>query len=92
MTVSIKSIAKCITNKRILITDHADEEARNDVILLSDLIGSILEGEILEQYPSDLPFPSCLIFSKLKDGSPTHSVWAYSTGTEAAVLITGLPP
>ena len=38
-------------------------------------LAGVAVGEIVEQYPDDKPFPSCLIYSEYE--GPLHSVWAY---------------
>jgi len=37
---------------------------------------AILNGEIIEEYPDDKPFPSCLIYGRSADGRPLHVVCA----------------
>lgn len=44
-----------------------------------DEIGEVLEkGEIIEQYPNDKPYPSCLIFGAIRKGFPLYVVCALS--------------
>jgi len=49
-------------------------------------------GEIIENYPDDKPYPSCLIFGKTFSGDPVHSVWAYNNQNRWAVIITAYRP
>jgi hypothetical protein len=44
----------------VLITDHADEEAEADVLSFDEVYFSVVHGEIIEEYPTDSPYPSCL--------------------------------
>ena len=37
----------------------------------------IVQGEIIEDYPDDTPYPSCLV-SGLANGRPLHFVLAYN--------------
>ncbi len=90
--IEIQSIIKSIKPKRFRISDHTDEEAYNDQILLSEALETILSGEILEQYPDDRPYPSCLIFSRLKGGDSIHTVWAFNREAISNVLITTYRP
>lgn len=46
--------------KNINLTLHALERLRERKIGFSDVQNVLLHGEIIEQYPSDYPFPSCL--------------------------------
>lgn len=88
----IEDIINSIKSKRVVITDHADEEAYNDKLSFDELYTSVLMGEIIEQYLDDIPYPSCLIYGKNMKGEPVHSVWAYNAATYAAVLITVYRP
>ena len=74
-------IIEAIRNRRVRITDHADEEAAADRLALHDIYASVLHGEVIEDYPTDRPYPSCLVFGWTADGAPVHSVWAYNEAT-----------
>lgn len=88
----IDDIIESIRNDRIRITDHADEEAHADNLTFEEIITSVVQGEIIEEYPDDKPFPSCLIFGMNMRKDPIHSVWAYNTVNHWAVLITVYRP
>ncbi len=90
--MKIEEIVEAILNNRIRITDHADEEAVNDHLKFEEIFYSVIKGEIIENYPTDKPFPSCLIFGESSTGEPIHSVWAYNKKTQWAVLITVYRP
>jgi len=79
--LNIQDIISAIQEKRIRITDHTDEEAH-----------SVLQGEVIEDYLTDKPYPSCLIYGHNFEGEPIHSVWAYNDKTKWAVLITVYRP
>ena len=53
---------------------------------------SVFNGEIIEDYPDDKPYPSCLIYGETFSGEPVHSVWAFNELTQWAVLITVYRP
>jgi len=90
--IEIEAIIENIKAKRFRITDHADEEANNDRISLIEALEMISTGEIIEQYPDDKPYASCLIFSKLESGDHIHTVWAFNRATNSSVLITTYRP
>ena len=79
-------------SNQIRITDHADEEAYLDGLDFDQIFYSVFHGEIIENYPDDKPYPSCLIFGEAFRGEPIHSVWAYNPGNRWAVLITVYRP
>jgi len=45
----------------IVLTDHLLTRMRQRNIRLNDIKNAINNGNIIEQYPDDYPFPSCLI-------------------------------
>jgi hypothetical protein len=59
--IKIEAIVESIKATLFRVTDHADEEASKDGISLTEAIDSIVTGQILEQYPDDKPYPSCLV-------------------------------
>ena len=90
--MELANIVDAISNNRLRITDHADEEAANDRITFDEIYFSVMDGEIIEQYPEDRPYPSCLIYGQSFSGAPIHSVWAYNDQNQWAVLITVYRP
>lgn len=88
----IDEIIAAIRRDRVRITDHADEEAQADDLSLDEVFDSVFRGEVIEEYPDDRPFPSCLIYGNTTGGEPVHSVWAYNSQTGWAALITVYRP
>ena len=60
--MEIGDLRQAIEADRIRVTDHADEEARADGLLLDEILASVSRGEIIEEYRPDEPYPSCLVF------------------------------
>ena len=83
--MDINNIIGAIRNNRIWITDHADEEAENNQLTFDEIYFSVLNGEVIEDYPDDKPYPSCLIYGQSFSGDPIHSVWAFNEKTQWAV-------
>ncbi len=90
--MEIQLIVSAIRQKQIRITDHADEEALVDALTFDEIFFSVLQGEIIEDYLTDKPYPSCLIYGDSFRGEPIHSVWAYNQETQWAVLVTVYRP
>ena len=87
--MKIEDIVEAIRGNRIRITDHADEEAQADQLSFDAMFISVLQGEIIEEYPADKPYPSCLIYGESFTGEPIHSVWAYNEQNGWAVQSDG---
>lgn len=90
--IQLQAIVSCARAGRYRITEHADEESYNDGLSHAEVLKALFSGEIIEQYPDDKPYPSCLVFGKNKNEEPIHSVWAYNEASDAAVLITVYRP
>ncbi len=90
--MDIEDLIVAIRTSQIRITDHADEEAVDDALTFDEIYFSVMHGEIIEEYPDDKPYPSCLVMGKNFAGDPIHSVWAYNSGNGWAVLITVYRP
>ena len=90
--MDIADIIEAIRAGRVRITDHADEEAHYDQLTFDEISSSVLDGEIIEDYPEDQPYPSCLIYGSTFRRDPVHSVWGYNEQTHSAALITVYRP
>ena len=56
------------------MTEHAAERFHQRGIKISDIRNAVNFGEIIEQYPDDYPYPSCLILGKNSEGKNIHAV------------------
>lgn len=90
--MNIADIINAVQANKVRITDHADEEADADNLTFDEIYFSVLHGEIIEDYPTDKPYPSCLIYGQTFGEEPVHSVWAYNEQNLWAVLITVYRP
>jgi hypothetical protein len=90
--VEIEDIIDAIRHNRFRITDHADEEAQADHLSFDEVLLSVFQGEIIEEYTEDRPYPSCLIYGDTFSGNPVHSVWAYNQDNGWTVLVTVYRP
>ena len=90
--MNINVIINSVQSNRVNITHHARVEAKNDLLLLDDIFFATCSGGIIEDYPTDKPYPSCLIYGKSSNGDPIHCVWAYDSETQISILITVYRP
>lgn len=74
MNLDISEVRKLCTPKNIRITVHAAKRLEQRCIFLKDVISCIINGEIIEQYPDDYPYPSCLILGLSIDRKVLHVV------------------
>ena len=59
--IKIENLRFYYENDTVFVTEHAAERFRQRGIKAKDIRAVINNGEIIEQYPDDSPFPSCLI-------------------------------
>lgn len=73
-----------------IVTQHSRRRIGERGILLRDVMRVIDGGEIIEEYPDDFPFPSCLVLGPSTDGRQLHAVVSMSKGD--IYLITAYEP
>ena len=75
----------------VKFTEHARLAMREDDVKVDDVI-SALAGEVIEKYPDDKPFPSCLVYGRTTDGKPLHVVCAMLEHTNMLTIVTAYIP
>lgn len=60
------------------MTAHAVKRMGQRKITLTEIEHVIQNGDIIEDYPGDKPFPSCLILGTIREGFPLYVVCAVS--------------
>jgi len=78
--LDIQDIKALCNDAGIVLTAHVDEMMNKRNVLYSDMVIAISNGEIIEQYESDKPFPSCLILGYTTDNRPLHIVVSIGSG------------
>lgn len=80
--VNIEFLRKICKLENIEITMHAAKRLEQRNISILDIIQCINTGEIIEQYPTDYPYPSCLILGISINNKILHTV----IGTDLACI------
>jgi hypothetical protein len=91
----LKIIIKCFKGERYLYTQHAREEMEKEEfgeIKDEEVFEAIPKGKIIEMYPDDEPYPSCLIYGKTNKTRPLHIVCAYAKDIDKVMIITVYQP
>lgn len=88
--VDIKDLQKYYDEDNVFITEHAAERFRQRGIRAKDIRSVVSNGEIIEQYPDDFPFPSCLICGKNDAGTVVH-VCMSDEGSSSRIITAYLP-
>ena len=84
--IELSQIQSLTTESKIMWTEHVATRLRERGIKRVDVIECIKNGEIIEQYPDDTPFPSCLILGNCEAGEPLHIVVGLNIGTLCCII------
>jgi hypothetical protein len=90
--MEIFDIIEAIRGGRLRISEHADDEAQEDELTFEEIYTSVFQGQIIESYPDDTPYPSCLVYGPTFQGDPIHTVWGYNPENKWVVLVTVYRP
>ena len=72
--IEIENLRKYFAEDKIFMTEHAAERFHQRGIRIRDIRNAVNFGEIIEQYPDDYPYPSCLILGENIFGRKIHAV------------------
>lgn len=73
--ITIEKLREIISDTdRIIATRHALSRMKERGITIEDITEAIATGSIIEQYPDDKPFPSCLVLGNSVCGKALHIV------------------
>jgi hypothetical protein len=91
----IERIRECFGYGKVYYSMHARAEMENEEfgeIQDHEVYEAVLSGKVIESYPKDFPYPSCLIYGHTRKRRPIHLVCAYSESEGLGVIITVYEP
>ena len=87
--MDIELLQRLCRDNRIKWTIHALKRIRERGISAEEVLRCIAQGKVIENYPDDRPFPSCLIHCGT-DSRPLHAV-VRSDGPELTIITAYIP-
>lgn len=90
--MDLELIKKLCSEKRLRWTDHIFKRLLQRSISMAEIREAILNGEIIEHYPDDYPYPSCLILGCCINRKYLHIVCAVNDDDTELWLITAYVP
>jgi hypothetical protein len=88
--MDINNINKLIAMEMVIPTQHFMYRIENRGITIENVLFAVGNGNIIENYPSDYPHPSALVFGYTQEHRPLHAV--VGVGNERLWLITAYIP
>ena len=88
--IVIEQLQKYFYEDKIFVTAHSAERFRQRGISIRDIRNVIIFGEIIEQYPDDYPYPSCLVLGKNLRGENVHVVLS-DEGSSSRIITAYFP-
>jgi hypothetical protein len=80
--MNLKKIRQLVNSSKVKWSTHCLERMQERDISITDIEQCILSGEIIEDYPDDFPYPSCLIFGYTVNKKVLHVI----VGTDDSLL------
>jgi hypothetical protein len=93
--MDIDKIKSAFREERVYYTRHAKTEMENEEFgRVNDAeVGQTIEnGRIIEEYPTDKPYPSYLVFGRTSKKRPIHAVCAWNQKEELVIVVTVYEP
>ena len=72
--IELENLKLYFERDAVFISDHAVKRFRERGIKIKDVRTAVYSGEIIEQYPDDYPYPSCLILGLSSAQKKIHIV------------------
>lgn len=93
MNDTFESIKRLVAAGLVRISEHGYDELAADDIRSHDIVESIGNGRIVEDYPDYSKGPCVLVLQVDRNGNPIHVVWGIPKGhPEPAVVVTAYRP
>jgi hypothetical protein len=93
MNETFRQILRLVEQGEVRISDHGYDEMAADDVRVRDVIGSITDAVVVEEYSNYAKGPCVLVLQRDQRGKPVHVVWGIPQGKSTpAVLVTAYRP
>ncbi len=88
--IELKKLQSYFAADNVFVSDHAAKRFRERGLKIKDVRNAVQFGEIIEQYPDDYPYPSCLILGVSSAQEKIHVVMS-DEGTASRIITAYFP-
>lgn len=88
----VQLIKKLARKNKVTFKNHAFIRMFQRNISSDDVVKALSQGEIIEEYPTDIPLPSYLVLGYTSQKRPLHVVVAVDEGQKMLWVITAYEP
>ncbi len=93
MSKTFEKIINLIKKGEIKISNHGYDELAEDGLMIKEIVASVNDGKVIEDYPKYSKGPCVLVLQRDKGGNPIHVVWGIPKNVSSpAVLVTAYKP
>ena len=93
MSKTLERIKQLVENQEIKISDHGYDELAEDDIFAKDIVASVKDAVLVEDYSEYPKGPCVLVLQRDRDGRPIHVVWGIpKDAISPAVVVTSYRP
>ena len=85
MPVPVDRIREAVSQGNYLITRHARMRKGLRKVLDREIVQTVVQGEVVEEYPQARPFPKCLFMYPVRPGEPLYVSCAFD-GVQAHII------
>lgn len=90
---TFQRILALVAEGQVRISEHGYEELAADEIPVQDILESVTEAVVVEDYPDYYKGPCVLVLEQDGDGQPIHVLWGIPLHKSApAVVVTAYRP
>jgi hypothetical protein len=93
MSETFRQIVRLIQRGDVRISDHGYDEMAADGLYAGEVVNSVADAVVVEDYPDYPKGPCVLVLQKNRRGEPVHVVWGIpKEKSSPAVLVTAYRP
>jgi hypothetical protein len=90
---TFKKIIELIEKGEVIISNHGYDELAEEGLMVKEIMASVMDGKVVEDYPNYLKGPCVLVLQKDREGNPIHVVWGIpKNASSPAILVTAYKP